>query len=134
MSESGATGGTARRCARNRRVGVLAARWRQENTVNGHPRAEARCDIMAGRPTLAPDLDELARRVNALLDVKQATRFWNGIEQRITRSQAYVACLRQPETWLTRCRPRHHEIIRQRLSASYQGATAEARRRGWEAE
>jgi hypothetical protein len=55
-------------------------------------------DATSGRPTLAPDLDELARRVNALLDVKQATRFWNGIEQRITRSQAYVACLRQPET------------------------------------
>lgn len=112
----------------------MAARRRQENTVNGHPRDEARCDIMAGRPTLAPDLDELARRVNALLDVKQATRFWNGIEQRIMRSQAYVAWLRQPETCLQDVDPDTTKIIRQRLSADYQRAIAEARRRGWEAE
>lgn len=56
--------------------------------MNGHPRDEAQNDIMAGSPILAPDLDELARRVSALLDVKQATRLWNGIQQRITESQA----------------------------------------------
>ena len=102
--------------------------------MNGHPRDEARCDIMAGRPTLAPDLDELARRVNALLDVKQATRFWNGIEQRIMRSQAYVAWLRQPETYLQDVDPDTTKIIRQHMSADYQRAATEARRRGWEAE
>jgi hypothetical protein len=105
-----------------------------ENTVNGHPRDEARCDIMAGRPTLAPDLDELARRVSALLDVKQATRFWNGIEQRIMRSRAYVAWLRQPETYLQDVDPDTTETIRRCLSADYHRTMAEARRRGWEVE
>jgi hypothetical protein len=112
----------------------LATRRWQENTVAGHPRDEARNDIMAGRPTLAPDLDELARRVNDLLDVKQATQFWNGIEQRIKTSQAYVAWLRQPETCLQNIDPDATEIIRQRLSADYLRAIAEARRRGWEVE
>jgi hypothetical protein len=89
---------------------------------------------VAGRPTLAPDLDQLALRVSALLNVKHARRFWNGIEHRIMRSPAYLEWSHQPETYLQDLDADTTETIRRHLNVVYQNARAEARSLGWDLE
>jgi hypothetical protein len=100
--------------------------------VNGHPRDQIETDIAAGRPTLAPDLDDLARRTAALLDTKRATRFWNGIEYRVRRSSAFHEWMRLKTAYLQDLDADTTEAIRRHLEGAYRKVKVQAERRGWE--
>jgi hypothetical protein len=97
--------------------------------VNGRPRDEVQSDIAAGRPAIAADVDALAAKCAALLDLKRSERFWNSIEYRIRISPAFLNWLARPTTYLEDLDPAATKRIRRHVALTYERARSAAIRR-----
>jgi hypothetical protein len=100
--------------------------------VSGRPRDHAGTDIEASRPTIAPDVDELARKTAAMLGIKRTEWLWNSIEYRVRLSPHYGEWVQREDIYLEELDTATAGMIRRHVTHTHGRAVAAAKRRGWE--
>jgi hypothetical protein len=100
--------------------------------MNGNPRDSIWTDLEAGRPTISPSGDALARRVMALMSSAEAQALDSRIYNLASDSPALRGWILDPKRYLADLDPACASTIEVLLKAEHDRLVRRAESRGWD--